>query len=240
MPKVTLLLTACIRPNSLGDTCTNMANPNIRETDYLNTLKWYLKNTGYPIIFVENSGCDISNKFSEKEKERIEFLIYNSQLSKIDKGKGYKEMEIIEYALNNSYLIKRTDYIIKVTGRLILQNISSFVKSLPSPATPHFCMACMLRKKNWGCDSRFIFCTSSFLNYLITFKEQINLQLLFEHVLEKAIYTFPNKLHYKYPPVLFRISGRSGATGNSYAMNTHTYIIKNIIYKIRYLIMPYY
>ena len=59
--EVVLLLTACIKPNVTDKIA--VSDWKKRELMYMDALNWYLDNTDYNIVFVENSGVDISNNF---------------------------------------------------------------------------------------------------------------------------------------------------------------------------------
>ena len=95
-----LLLTACINPDGMPFTC--LADVGVRKKQYIEALNFYLKNTTRKIVFVENSGTDISSSFKDFQ-HRIEFLCFDGNLC-FDKrkGKGYGEALILEYAMAKS------------------------------------------------------------------------------------------------------------------------------------------
>lgn len=98
-----LLLTACINPDGMPFTC--LADVGVRKKQYIEALNFYLKNTTRKIVFVENSGTDISSSFKDFQ-HRIEFLCFDGNLC-FDKrkGKGYGEALILEYAMAKSEFI---------------------------------------------------------------------------------------------------------------------------------------
>jgi len=116
-----LLLSACINPN--GMSYTEIQNPKERESHYLNALSYYLKKTKYKIVFVNNSGEDISYKVDNRDN-RIEFLSFYGNDYDKSYGKGYGEFLILQYAFKNSVFISKCNYVIKITGRLIVKNIT--------------------------------------------------------------------------------------------------------------------
>ena len=123
-----LLLTACITPNSF-DTLS-ITDPSIRKEQYLEALNWYLHNTKYNIIFCDNSGYNISKYFdSYIQNNRLGVITFSDSPELYDKGKGYKEMKIIEYIFKHSTFIRTTKnpIFIKITGRLIVRNINSII-----------------------------------------------------------------------------------------------------------------
>ena len=72
-----LLLTACINPDGMPFTC--LADVGVRKKQYIEALNFYLKNTTRKIVFVENSGTDISSSFKDFQ-HRIEFLCFDGNL----------------------------------------------------------------------------------------------------------------------------------------------------------------
>lgn len=120
-----LLLTACINPDGMPFTC--LADVGVRKKQYIEALNFYLKNTTRKIVFVENSGTDISSSFKDFQ-HRIEFLCFDGNLC-FDKrkGKGYGEALILEYAMAKSEFITDDVLIFKLTGRLQLININRLI-----------------------------------------------------------------------------------------------------------------
>lgn len=168
-----ILLTGCINPN--GMSFTTLTDISIRINQYIAAINFYLQNTDLPIVFVENSDTDLrnyTNSFTSEKK--IEILSFKGNNNK-ERGKGYGEAEIIEYALNNSRIIKskKNCNIIKITGRLIIKNIVSVInqrffsqrkKSIIVSFNSDFSFA----------DSRIIIAPKAFyLSFLIN-KEEIN------------------------------------------------------------------
>ena len=61
--KYVIVLTACINPGKMIH--TSLTDVDIRRRQYKDALEFYLLQTDYPIVFVENSGTDISGDFRE-------------------------------------------------------------------------------------------------------------------------------------------------------------------------------
>lgn len=124
--KYVILLTGCVNPNGMA--YTQLQDPSTRATQYINAIIWYYKNTSFPIVFAENTGADIKDMIKfDYDNKRLDFLSFNGNDFDKSLGKGYGEGEIIQYALNNSQLLKENPIIIKITGRLIIKNISELV-----------------------------------------------------------------------------------------------------------------
>lgn len=215
-----LLLTGCITPN--GMTMTVLSNQEERKKQYINAIRFYLSNTNYQIVFSENSGTDISHFFYDAiESGKMEYLTFQGNKNK-ERGKGYGECEIIEYAIKHSRLIQssKDQRIIKITGRLIVQNISSITK----------CHQLLFSKRTVFCainsdlsfpDSRFIIAPISFYIIFLHSKEKINDSkgYYFEHALCD---TLKKEKAFPYSPFLLlpKIKGISGSTGETYTPKT--------------------
>ena len=127
MNEPVILLTACVNPNGMNNTILQDSNERLRQ--YCSALEWYLQNTTNKVIFVENSGCDISSLFDDSiSAGRLEVLTFQGNNYDRCFGKGYGEALIIEYALENSKFIHEGGNIIKITGRLICENVKRISK----------------------------------------------------------------------------------------------------------------
>lgn len=218
----TILLTACVNPGDM--IYTSIVDKDTRTSQYMGALNFYLENTVYPIVFVENSGTDISGPFKDYiENGRLEYLTFEGNNFKRNKGKGYGEAIIMEYAVHHSTFLQKADFIVKITGRLKLIDIRRQVR-FHNYFFPHCDIQCVPYKNQSFADSRFFIVTSDFLqdNFLKK-KEMINDRkgcylehILFDSIICQSDYTF-------YPlflrPVINGISGTSGQPyweGNQY------------------------
>lgn len=211
-----ILLTGCINPD--GMILTSLRDKEIRKLQYVDAIKFYLSNTKYPIVFVENSGTDISDLFQTDIKiGRLEIISFNGNQNK-DKGKGYGEAEIIQYALENSKCLqaKKKQQIVKITGRLIVRNAKTICRwhRFFFPQTTTFCS---INSDFTFPDSRFIIADRIFYKELLKSKEKINdLEgYYFEHALCD---TLKNEKRFPFSPFLIepQIEGISGSTGQIY------------------------
>lgn len=211
-----LLLTGCINPN--GMTMTALSNQEERKRQYVEAIHFYLSNTSYPIVFSENSGTDISHLFKKEIKSgRLEYLSFSGNQNK-EKGKGYGECEIIQYALNNSKIIHfvKDKRIAKITGRLIIRNINSIVRG-HSILFPQKTVFCAINSNLSFPDSRFIIAPECFYQTFLKSKEAINdtQGYFFEHALCDTI---KKEKQFPYSPFLLmpQIEGMSGSSGEIY------------------------
>ena len=227
-----ILLTACINPGGMPFTVVSDATQRLNQ--YLLALQFYLQNTSYPIVFVDNPNMDKS-PFLEYESQygsRLEILSFDGNKVKTQ-GKGLGEMEIIEYALIHSKfnLLLDKHRIVKITGRLIVRNINSLLKCDKWHLYPYKSIVCHVNSDLTFADSRIFISLGSFMNLLVKQKKYLNdtKGIYFEHLLcqqikqQKTFTFFPfiTEPHFE---------GISGSTGIKYEKpNT------SLLYKLRYL-----
>lgn len=103
----------------------------IRQKQYLFAIDKFIKIMSknfseYKVIIVENNGLTESylNHFNNIENCQI-FYTKNNFLN--TKNKGFKELKDIHDCINNFH-INDNDFIIKITGRYIINNDSDFIK----------------------------------------------------------------------------------------------------------------
>ena len=209
----TLLLTACINPD--GMPFTKVSDQTMRLQQYLEALRFYLDTTPYPIIFTENSGTDISVHFAEAiNSGRLEVLTFAGNEDK-SKGKGYGEACIIEYALNHSRKLTHDATVVKITGRLIVENLTA-VLTHRFPLQGRQSVVCSFNSDFTFPDSRLMVSTIPFLRHFLADKEQMSdfKDIFFEHVLARHILQGRTS----YAPFWTEpfIIGISGSSGQSY------------------------
>lgn len=129
-------------------TCTVIVGDNIRaitQTDkderkntYVTSIKKWLENTQFKIIVVDNSGYSFPelDDYLIPYKNRFEILYYTEdklpepqkEVLMNDPSKGTHEIYAINYAYDNSNLIKDCEFIIKITGRYYIPNFIKYLK----------------------------------------------------------------------------------------------------------------
>ncbi|HHW69187.1 MAG TPA: hypothetical protein GX747_02445 [Tenericutes bacterium] len=126
-----------------GSIDINKNIPHIKLTDTTERLQQYIDSIEYAIkkyhsiqkiVFAENTNYLYNytklkelSKIYDKELEIISFQ--GDQTKASIHGKGYGEIEIINYALTNSKLINASKTIIKLTGRIKVSNFDSVLYS---------------------------------------------------------------------------------------------------------------
>ena len=123
--KPVLLITATIDP---GDYTSLLAPYNVdhRIEEYVQSLLFWLNLNPRPysgIIFCENSGSSLSEikdmlkvRVSDEQILAIEWLSFKGNQRPIGMHYGYSELGILDYAVENSLLLRNSQYFIKVTA----------------------------------------------------------------------------------------------------------------------------
>lgn len=236
-----LLLTACVNPD--GMMYTALQRPEEREFQYLQALRWYLDNTDFRIVLCENSNYQLPEEFNSFiGTGRLEYLTIDGNGS-VDKerGKGLGEFLIIKHALQNSVLLKDADQIIKITGRLVFENIRELAGEINDGKTV-YCN--MVRNKVSGVVRKshiFAFPRYFLETYFTRFSDRINdsMSYYFENALFDACAQWIKDgffaKEFKKPLL---ISGISGSTGKRYANGLFPYSLAFVKYYMHKL--PFY
>jgi hypothetical protein len=231
---VCLFLTASIDPKNTPQVGRNSIY--LRESDYLYALTQF-STLNLKIVFCENSGYHsekIINFCSEKGIEYISFISKDSF-----KGKWHGEKEIFDYAFSNSKYILNSDYIVKVTGRLFIKNLSSILKDI---SNRNFYVSTNLsRNLSWS-DSRLIIFNKQF--YQDYFKPALELYLdeskgvYFERCLSWACHkVMADGLVWLTLPSYPNYFGHNASNNQKYQKNFFKRIKYNIYYKIKRYVM---
>lgn len=233
--RATILLTGTINVGNISN--TKHRDADIRKKEYIESINYYLSFTNYKILFVENSNVNISKYFVEFiELGRLEILSFNGNSFNPNLGKSFGEIEIIEYAFNNSKILNQTDNVIKITGRYRILNINSIVDNeYENTLVSSFYYDLNLM------DSRIFYAPKYFfLNYLIKKKYLINENkfIYFEHILSKAAFEFLSDINNKH--IQFKniphIKGVFGTFNKRYNSNLIYYLLRNAMYKLKIFI----
>lgn len=214
--KKVLLLTGCVNPK--GMTLTALNDVGTRKQQYVEAVTWYLENTSYDVVFVENTEFDMSPFFSKEMKSgRLEYLTFDGNNFDKSLGKGYGETLILKYAFEKSKLLLSADLIVKITGRLVVRNINSILR---------FCKEknCLYYKEFYQkrilYTSYFFVAPRSLYEELVVRNSRLNDSngYYFEHLLcDVARYwaCCENKKKELFFPIV--VEGVSGSTGKAYS-----------------------
>lgn len=214
-----LLLTACVNPNGMHKTV--LQDVEQRKEQYIVTIEYYLKETPLKIVVVENTLTDFRSKFqSYINSGRLEYLTFDGNNFNKNLGKGYGEMLILDYALKNSTFIRDTKYIIKISGRLKVSNISKVLKNMHHIWNhPKLFVACDISLFFTFAISRFFIAPKVFFtDYFLPNINEVNdsKKQYFEHLLGKMVLKWRldgHKHHVFSIPII--LNGVSGTTGEN-------------------------
>ncbi|WP_300563423.1 hypothetical protein [uncultured Acetatifactor sp.] len=232
MPNFCLIITATIKPVN-GVYSLTVVDRDIRKRQYIDSLKYAIDYYDIErIIFCENSKSvdkEIYSikKYAEERNKKLEILSFQGDAQMIlQKGKGYGEGEILKYAIDNSKLIEKEDYIIKLTGRLTVSNLDKIIKM----ATKQEMFINKLSIKGKVADTRLYIVKKDIYEkvfadiYLeIDDKEKKTMEALFynqilrENLKVSSFGTYPE------------IIGISGSTGEEYRVAVFKHFIKIIL-----------
>ena len=127
--KLAILLTATIQVQVVQGNFSTAE----RLEMYASTLRYYSKTIGrnYPIIFLENSGYDLSELKKEfhdsLDIEFIQFQPTGELPFDKSKGKSFNEYMMIGGGVNNSQKLLSCTHFMKITGRYAMLNINSII-----------------------------------------------------------------------------------------------------------------
>jgi hypothetical protein len=133
---ITIILTSTV--NVQIKTALFQKSKEDRINSYIKPIKKWLFNTNFHIILVENTGYTFPELKEEEEfyKNRFEIISFKENQVKEAKyllkeeGKGGSEIFAINYAYNNSILIKNSIFIIKVTARYFIPGLEKYLNRI--------------------------------------------------------------------------------------------------------------
>ncbi|MGX5688830.1 hypothetical protein [Arcticibacter tournemirensis] len=236
--RIVIFLTGCINPGDMSHTV--IVDSEYRKNEYLKSIRFYLDNSNAQVLFVENSGCDISKYFvSDISRGRLEVITFLGNSFDRNLGKGYGEMLIVKYACSHSLFFKDADFIFKVTGRYKVLNITSFIKYRNRHRQIDV-IADFVRSLSYV-DSRFWGATPSFFyEFLLSNSEKVDdgRGVFFEHVLSKSIHMAIQNDYIFRPFKSFpEYVGRSGSEGYVVSSSLLRLLYRNIKCRIKYILM---
>lgn len=231
-----LLMTACINPSGMSNTA--LQDVEERKRQYVHAIEYYLNHTDYQILFVENSGSDISSLFkSTISSGRIEMLTYEGNHFDKSFGKGYGEGLIMRYALSHSKILKDDSIVIKVSGRHIVKNINMIVTLTAMLRNCRRFVACDINPKTRGANSDMFVGTMDFYRFFDKYVDNINerANIWFEHVLYAAIVGYcKGKENFVFLPLPLNQEGISGSMGIQFKRPSCSLYMKHLLKVLLY------
>jgi len=225
-----LVMTASVKPAEVRQLCITDAETRLKQ--YRAALDYYIRCEKFDkIVFCDNS--NYSYEYNEElqlakhKKIQLEILKFNSNCKEIEKyGKGYGEGEILKYVILNSCLMKEEDYFYKVTGRLIIKNISFIIKRHEHSAlfNRNLYSYKSLDTRFWGIKKE------EYIHHLMEAYKKVNdnqgnyIEMVYKKELEKA------NIKYKSFCVFPLVDGYSGTIGKKYRETKwYTKIVYNFL-----------
>jgi hypothetical protein len=128
MGPIPVLLTSSVH---VADQSVNLKNPSLRIDHTLESIEhWLTLCPNVRLVICDGSGFDFSRIVGEKfPRARIECLNFQNDKKMVAyHGKGYGEGEIIKYAIANSSHLADSDWFVKCTAKLWVDNFSACIK----------------------------------------------------------------------------------------------------------------
>jgi len=130
---------------------TTLLDPGQRETQYLDSLSWFIRESPLTkIIVCDNSGYQYPTslyELAETHHKKLELLSFSGNQALVQEyGKGYGEGEIMEFVMTHSHLIGEVEGFWKVTGRLKVVNIGKLLRQSRA-AVNYFMPVSLLRPR---------------------------------------------------------------------------------------------
>lgn len=228
---LTLLLTACVNPGNMPNNI--LTNVTERESQYINALKFYLDNTPFNVVFIENTLHDFSDRFDRYIKAgRLEYITFQGNNYNKKLGKGYGEGQIIKNGFDSSKLLTEAQNIMKITGRLQLSNIMRFSNKQGSENDTVYSDLVITDTEILSHSYIFIAPKQFFTEYFIPDVESINdsSNYYFEKYLYDKIVEWVKAGHrhsfFKYP---LKVIGNGAADGHAYYLAKKFENVRTII-----------
>lgn len=209
-----LLLTGCIHPTSNIKKLA-IKSPEERRKQTLTAIDFFIRKTKIKrIVYCDNSSSKKENGLEDlahQYKKEFEWISFQGNTTKTqEKGKGYGEGEIIEYAINHSQLLAKSKMLMKLTGRFYVKNIDFILFFLSSRYS-------YLDYHAGYIDTRcYIVQKPDYLNFLLHAHENVNDEQ--KYYIENVFYniaTSCNGVFHPFP-VVCNIIGISGSMGTVY------------------------
>ncbi len=237
--RILLFLTACVNPQDMAFTA--LQDNNLRLKHYIDSISYYLNNTNFKILVVENTGVNLSFYFDEDSRGRLECLTFYGNNYDKNLGKGYGEGLILKYAVEHSVFWADSECIIKVSGRHVVLNLNAIVylSKLMTNAQWNGVICEIYNKQKLAISDIFIGCNDFYVNYLFPNLALINdgQNIYFEHILYRSIRNYINDGgSFLYLPCPINQVGVSGSTGVRFTRPQFINYFKNLI-KIIYFLL---
>lgn len=129
-----LILTSCIKPVQQEYLKLTAYEERYKQT--IDSLKFYIDYCNFSkIVLCDGSGYSFDNdlivSYAEQRNVSLEILSFFQDFDKVrTQGKGFGEGEIMHYIVSNSKLYSESRNFVKITGRLIIENIVDIINKV--------------------------------------------------------------------------------------------------------------
>jgi len=137
-PKCTILLTCTV---NVGSQVGNLYQKNKKDRlgVYLKSIRRWLNETALTVVVVENSGYTFPELKHERKKfcRRLEIITFlegnhtHAAYLSTATSKGWHEFYAINMAMRYSCVLRKSDFIVKVTGRYFVPGLEAILRSKP-------------------------------------------------------------------------------------------------------------
>lgn len=226
---VVLIITGCINPNT-NQRYLVLKDVNARLRQYVDCILFFLNSSPFKlIVFCDNSGYRYSHKDQIFDTaiscgKKFEWLSFkgNSDLVVKYSTKGIGEDEIMNYVFSNSSLITTAKTFVKITGRLVVNNVSELLAQ--AQYKKNYFYRNIYTDNFFEIDTRFYVMDIDFYkkNVRNCYSRIKDYDMSMELVYSKLI-----KHNYSLLPKYPRITGCSGGVGTDYGKES---ILKLLIF----------
>lgn len=221
-----LFLTSTVEPSKISFA----GSISQRRAEYVNAIRYYLEETNYPILIVDNSGYDFKQDFPNEK--RLECLAYQAG-DHSSRGKGYGELNLMMYGFAHSCLIENAHQIVKITGRHIVKNINVLLDSCKQENAVYADVDIHLR---FAMSYFFVAPKEFYIKRLFPSVEQLNDKghFFFEHLLASLLKQWlqAGKNFHEFKQPIYLV-GHPGASGIAYKKPG---IQRKILIRLKYII----
>ena len=210
-----------------------------RKEQYYDSLERCIRSEAFTrIVFCDNTAAGTAffeplYALAESLSVQLELFSFSGDSEAVTRqGKGYGEGEIMEYVMANSKLVKESDYMVKLTGRLSVDNLKKIVSRMDKNCC-YFNIPNRTRREM--ADTRFyampIKLFQDFLQkeYVrVDDKNGYYLEYVYTDIIKK------NGLRTYNMPLYPRITGLSGSTGAVYTYREWKCRIKDVLSRLQW------
>lgn len=234
-----LVITTAVLPSDVP--YLTMTDSNRRVEKYLEGIdEWLRKIPNLQIIICDGTGYDwLPEIMKQYGDSQIECLTFFNDIDAVKRfGKGYGEVQILNYAVDHSKFLKKTKHFMKITGKYWVENIHVFSTS---ELFSDFKFKSAFKIKNWTLlyvNSAFFVCSIyAYRKYLYDSFRLVNDHIGndLEHVLGKIL--VENKIKNYQFEHLPAICGWSGTGDHSFNLGSKS--LKDKFREIKYLILSW-